>query len=75
MKDSHTSQKDTVTFFTLPRVIFIFCCLLSGGQIFHFIGAGIQLPPCLHESRGGYHGDGVPLLTGALRNNALLNSA
>lgn len=48
---------------------------VGGGQTFHFIGADVQLPPCLHLSRGGCHGDGVPLLTGALRNNALLNSA
>lgn len=71
-----TLLKKTLWYFSHFHVLFlIFCCLLSGGQIFHFIGAGIQLPPCLHESRGGYHGDGVPLLTGALRNNALLNSA
>lgn len=53
----------------------VFYCAFSGGQIFHFIEADVQLPPCLHQSRGGCHGDGVPLLTGALRNNALLNSA
>lgn len=84
-EDSHISLKDTATLlnFSILLLSFVVCIIWEGseakrgggGQIFHFIGADVQLPPCLHQSRGGCHGDGVPLLTGALRNNALLNSA
>lgn len=64
----------TQTHFTVI-IHFIVYSLKGWGPIFFFIRADVRLPPCLHQSQCGCRGDGVPLLTGALRNNALLNSA